>query len=152
MHEPAAEGSTLHALRDLARELPGLVSDRVQLLALELRRAGQAVAQMVVLTVAAAVLLVTAWLALWAGLAVGAVQAGIPWGWALVVVVLVNAVAALLAFRRALRLADRVALPATVRRLTLGPQPGAQTSQASDRPVEAPAAASPPEQHEQFVS
>lgn len=109
------------ALLDLLGELPGLISDRVELLALEVQRAAQSLARMMVLAVAAALMLSTAWLALWAGLAWGAIQAGMPWGWALAAVIALNAGAAFLAMRHALRLARLVALPATVRHLTVQP-------------------------------
>jgi len=109
----------LRALLDLLGELPGLISDRVQLLALEAQRAAQSLARMVMLAVAAAVMLMTAWLALWGGVAMAAYQAGLHWALVLAVVVLVNAGAALLALRLAAQLAKLVALPATVRHLTL---------------------------------
>ena len=108
----------LQPLLDLLGELPGLMSDRVQLLALEVRRAAQALARMMALAAAAALLLTTAWLALWAGLAWAALQAQTPWVVVVVAVVAVNAGAALLALRIAVQLARLVALPATVRHLT----------------------------------
>jgi Putative Actinobacterial Holin-X, holin superfamily III len=123
MDEPRDDGSALTALRDLLGELPGLVSDRVQLLALELKRAARALSHMLALVVVAAVLLCTAWLALWTGLAVAAVQAGLPWGWVLTAVVLINIAAGVLALQRALALSGLVALPATVRRLTASRPP-----------------------------
>jgi hypothetical protein len=55
----------LTSLQGLLRELTGLVSDRVELLSLELQRAGQVLAQIVALIVGAAILGMTAWLALW---------------------------------------------------------------------------------------
>lgn len=109
----------LQALQDLLGELPGLVSDRVQLLALEMQRAAQSLARMMALAVAAALMLTTAWLALWAGLGWAAIQAGMPWGAALAVIIALNAGAALLALQLARRLARLVGLPATVRHLTV---------------------------------
>jgi len=123
MDEPtAADGSVLEIVRELLGELPGLVSDRVQLLALEVRRAARALARMLALAVAAAVLLCTAWLALWAGLALALVQAGWPWPLALALVIVLNVGAAAIALRRAWALSELVGLPATVRRLTQGPR------------------------------
>jgi hypothetical protein len=113
--------SLLDNVKQLLRELPGLVSDRVHLLALELKRSGLALAQMVGLIVAAGVLLCTAWLALWAGIGLALIEAGLAWGWTLVLILLVNLGAAWLAVKRALALARYLALPATLRRLTLGP-------------------------------
>lgn len=117
------DGPTSDSLWDnvklVLRELPGLVSDRVHLLALELKRSGLALAQMVGLVVAAGVLLCTAWLALWTGIGVALVQAGVAWGWTLLLILLINLGAAWLAVKRALALARFLALPATLRRLTL---------------------------------
>ena len=111
--------SWLATLQDLARELPGLVSDRVELLSLELHRAGLALAQIVALIVAAAILGVTAWLALF-GAAVGAmVAAGLPWAGALAIVMLVNLALGWAAVARARTLAPLLRLPATQRHLTL---------------------------------
>ena len=117
---PAPE-SLLDNVKQLLRDLPGLVSDRVHLLALELKRSGLALAQMVGLVVAAGVLLCTAWLALWTGIGIALVQAGLGWGWTLVLILLINLGAAWLAVKRVLALARYLALPATLRRLTLGP-------------------------------
>src|SRR5690349_14980432 len=111
--------SLLDNVKQLLRELPGVVSDRVHLLALELKRSGLALAQMVGLVVAAGVLLCTAWLALWTGIGVALVQAGVAWGWTLLLILLINLGAAWLAVKRALALARFLALPATLRRLTL---------------------------------
>jgi len=116
--------SLLTNVKQLLRELPGLVSDRVHLLALELKRSGLALAQMAGLVVAAGVLLCTAWLALWTGIGIALVQAGLAWGWTLLLILLVNVGAAWLAIKRALALARYLALPATLRRLTLrSPEP-----------------------------
>jgi hypothetical protein len=113
--------SLLDNVKQLLHELPGLVSDRVHLLALELKRSGLALAQMVGLVVAAGVLLCTAWLALWTGIGVALIEAGLAWGWTLVLILLVNLGAAGLAVQGALTLARYLALPATLRRLTFGP-------------------------------
>lgn len=116
-----ASDSLLDNVKQVLRDLPGLVSDRVHLLALELKRSGLALAQMVGLVVAAGVLLCTAWLALWTGIGIALVEAGVAWGWTLVLILLINLAAAWLAVKRALALARYLALPATLRRLTLGP-------------------------------
>ena len=117
---PAREG-WLAGVQSVLRELPGLVSDRVELLSLELQRAGRALAQIVVLVVAAALLGVTAWLALWAGVTIALLQAGLHWALALLAVLALNLVAAALALLRVKRLARLLQLPATRRHLTLSP-------------------------------
>ena len=106
------EGSVLQLLQSLWADLPGLVSDRVHLLAL---------AVMVALVIGAAVLVATAWLALWAGIAAALVEAGLAWGWAFLIVLVLNLGGAALALWRAKSLAHLLTLPATMRRLTVAP-------------------------------
>ena len=135
---PPPQASWLAALQDLARELPGLVTDRLDLLGLELRRAGLALAQIAALVVAAAVLGVTAWLALWAGIAGALVRAGLPWAGALLVVLLLNLAACAALLLRVRGLLPRLALPATRRHLR---PPGAAAP--APFPTEAPSAHGP---------
>lgn len=115
--------SMIGMARALVGELPGLVSDRVHLFALELRRSGVALATLVAWAVAAAVLLTTAWLALWIGVGIGAIRAGWDWGWVVAGIIVLNVVAAMLAVQRARALAPLLTLPATLRHLTLSPSP-----------------------------
>jgi len=111
----------LAVLQRILNGLPGLVSDRVELLSLEMQRAGRALAQIVALLVAAAILGVAAWIAAWGGIALALIEgAGLHWGWALAVVLLCNAAAAWIAVARARQLFPRLTLPATRRHLTLG--------------------------------
>ena len=106
------------AIGALFADLPGLLTDRVHLLALELRRASGALGQMVALGLFAAILFATAWIALWAGLAAGFIALGLAWPWAALVVLGVNLAAAVWAVLRVRALAPLLALPATLRRLT----------------------------------
>lgn len=136
-----AEGeSVLQMLRGLVADLPGLVSDRVHLLSLELRRAGLALGQMVALGIAAAVLGVTGWLALWVGLVAAALHFGMPWGWAWAIVLALNLGGAFLIVKRVLALVHFLKLPATVRRLTVPPPPPVPASldAAAQAPIDAP--------------
>lgn len=137
----------LQLLRALIADLPGLVSDRVHLLALELRRAGHALGMMVALGLAAAVLGVTAWLALWVGLVAAALHFGMPWGWAWVIVLALNLGAAFVAIKRAVALAHYLKLPATMRRLTVPPPPpvpaSLDASAGAGTPVHGPLGAHP---------
>ncbi|HRO60784.1 MAG TPA: phage holin family protein [Burkholderiaceae bacterium] len=114
-------GAILHTLQALLEELPGLVSDRVRLLALELRLAGKSLGTMLVMALAALVFGGTAWVALWVGVVAALVAADLHWAWAVGLVLLVNLAAAAFAVIRALRLVGRLALPATVRHLTRSP-------------------------------
>lgn len=116
---PRPELSFVQALGLVFDNLPGLVSDRVHLLALELRRAGVALGQMVALLVVALIAGLTAWFSIWFGVFVGLDALGMPWGWAAVLVVAVNGVVAWLAVRRATSMTALLKLPATMRSMTL---------------------------------
>ncbi len=99
-------------------DLPGLLTDRVQLLSLELRRASNALGQMVALGLLAAILFATAWITLWVGLAAAFLAVGLAWPWIVLLVLFVNLTAAIWAVLRVKALAPNLALPATLRRLT----------------------------------
>src|SRR5471030_2525975 len=106
------------AVGALLADLPGLLSDRVHLLSLELRRASNALGQMVALGLLAAILFATAWLTLWVGLAAAFLAVGLAWPWIVLLVLFVNLTAAAWAVMRVKALAPLLALPATLRRLT----------------------------------
>jgi len=110
----------LASVQAIWRDLPGLVTDRVELFTLELQRAAGALVQIVALLVAAAILGVTAWLALWAGIAVGLVELGLHWSLSLLAVLALNGVVAWLAIGRLRSLLPLLSLPATRRHLTPG--------------------------------
>jgi hypothetical protein len=115
---PDAVESLPQAIGALFADLPGLLSDRVHLLALELRRASSALGQMVALGLLAAILFATAWIALWVGLAAAFLAVGLAWPWIVLLVLFVNLSAAVWALLRVKALAPLLALPATLRRMT----------------------------------
>ena len=131
----------MEQLHALWRELPGLFSDRVELLSLELQRSVQALAQIVALMVAVAVLGVTAWLLLWAGVIQLLVMAGLPLALALLLAVAVNGLAILLALKRVRGLLPKLALPATRRHLMISPDPTPE--EGPDEPTAAATAGQP---------
>ena len=106
------------AVGALFADLPGLLTDRVHLLALELRRASGALGEMVALGLLAAILFATAWLTLWVGLAAAFLAVGLAWPWVVLLVLFINLSAAIWALLRVKALAPLLALPATLRRLT----------------------------------
>jgi hypothetical protein len=106
------------AIGALFADLPGLLTDRVRLMSLELRRASNALGQMVALGLLAAILTATAWIALWVGLAAACIALGLAWPWVVLLVLFVNLAAAAWAALRIKALAPLLALPATLRRLT----------------------------------
>ena len=142
----APQKGWLDSLQSIWRELPGLLSDRVDLLSLELKRAGRVLAQIVALLVAAAILGVTAWLTLWAGIAVGLVELGLHWSLSLLVVLALNAGVAWLAISRLRTLLPLLRLPATRRHLTPGrtTEPSAPSGPPAPPAPEANAAAASP--------
>lgn len=128
---PPTESLTdqLHALW---RELPGLVSDRVELLSLELHRAAQALAQIVALLVAVAVLGVTVWLVLWGAIIRLLVGAGMPLAAALLLAIALNVLAIMAALLRVRQLLPRLKLPATRRHLMIAPDSHPPSQEAAD--------------------
>lgn len=110
----------VQTLHDLAAALPGLVTDRLELLALELQRASRDIAQIVALVLAAAILGVTAWLALCGGIALALVALGLSWPVGMLAVLLVNLMLGWAAVVRIRRLLAHLGLPATRRHLVFG--------------------------------
>jgi len=106
------------AVAALLADLPGILTDRVRLLSLELRRASNALGQMVALGLLAAILVATAWLAFWVGLAAAFLALGVAWPWIVLLVLFINLSGAAWCVMRVKRLAPLLALPATLRRLT----------------------------------
>lgn len=102
----------------LLRDLPGLLTDRIDLFSLELHRAGLVLRQTILLGVLVAIFAATAWLVLWSGLVALLVEAGLHWSLALGVAWLANVSAGVVAGRRVVRLLPLLKLPATRRHLT----------------------------------
>jgi uncharacterized membrane protein YqjE len=121
--------SLIELVRGMLHDVPGLIGDRVELFSLELHRAGIALVKVLAMTVAAAILGVTAWLAMWSILVGLLMSAG--WHWALAngLVALINLGAALWAVSRARGMMKLLSLPATRQHLTLG-------TGSSNRPAE----------------
>jgi uncharacterized membrane protein YqjE len=118
--EEARHPPWVQSLQELAAAMPGLFSDRLELLALELHRAGGGVLQIVTLVLLAAILGVTAWMALWVGIALELVALGLPSPLAALAVLLVNMLLAWVATMRIHRLVAALGLPATRRHLAFG--------------------------------
>jgi membrane protein implicated in regulation of membrane protease activity len=100
--------------------LPGLLSDRLELLALELHRAGRSLVQIMALVLATAILVTTAWFVLCGGLSMALVAQGLSWPLALLAVLPVNLVLAWAAMSRVRGLLANLGLPATRRHLMFG--------------------------------
>jgi uncharacterized membrane protein YqjE len=115
-----AGDSLLDSVRSIVRELPALVGDRIELLSLELQRAGRALVKVTMLAAGAAILALTAWLALWGVVVAGLMALDWPAPAAYALVVLLNAAAAAWALWRARALLSLLGLPATRRHLMFG--------------------------------
>lgn len=124
MSEDLRSQPWVRTLQDLMAVLPGLVSDRLELLALELHRAGRGMVQIMALVLATAMLGATAWLALCSGLGLTLVALGLSWPLALLAVLLVNLALAWAAVSRVRRLLANLGLPATRRHLVFGAEAG----------------------------
>ncbi|WP_296491850.1 phage holin family protein [Rhodoferax sp.] len=121
------------AFQKVMAELPGLVSDRLELLALELQRAGRSLVQIMALVMATAILGTAAWLALCSGLGLTLVAQGLSWPLALLAVLLVNLALAWAAVSRVRRLLASLGLPATRRHLVFGAKAGTAAGVALNR-------------------
>lgn len=108
----------LEQARALLGDLPGLLTDRVKLFSLELKRAAGALGQMAALGLFAAILVSTAWVALWIGFAAGMIALGLAWPWAALIVFAINVAGAAWCGLRVKALAPLLTLPATLRNLT----------------------------------
>ncbi|MDO9599221.1 MAG: phage holin family protein [Azoarcus sp.] len=125
MSEDLRSQSWARSVQDLMAALPGLVSDRLELLALELHRAARGMVQIMALVVATAILGTTAWLVLCSGLGLTLVALGLSWPLALLAVLLFNLALAWAAVSRARRLLAKLGLPATRRHLVFGAEAAA---------------------------
>lgn len=113
-----APTSWFQEARFLIGDLPGMLTERVRLFSLELRRAVNALGQMAALGILAGIVVATVWFALWAGFAAGMIELGLAWYWAALIVCAINVAAALACALCVKALAPLLTLPSTLRRLT----------------------------------
>ncbi len=113
-----ARQSLFESIGAVLRDLPGLVGDRVDLLSLELHRAGVALASMVAFLVVAAIVGSTGWLALCAAITLLLIERGLPGAAVLFGVMVVNLLIAVWAVSKVRALAPLLKLPATRRQLS----------------------------------
>ncbi|HLT26039.1 MAG TPA: phage holin family protein [Zeimonas sp.] len=121
---PPGTVSLREAVQDLFESLRASVTTRLELVALEGRRAGIALAQMLLVGVLGAILAISAWLvAIW-GITWGLMELGLaPW-LAIVLVVVANLIGAWICVLAVRRLAQRLLFPATLKHLRVGNPPG----------------------------
>ena len=130
MWHAGSEGdrSAMTSLQALLLDLAYLLSARVTLLSLELTRAMRTLALLVGLVLAAAVLAATAWVALWIGISHALIGAGVPQGVTVLLVLVLNASTAVALLLWACSLTHLLALPATMRQLTVHAQQADSTA------------------------
>lgn len=113
---PGAPG-LLENTRALWHDLRGLAHDHLQLAALETQRAGKSLVNMVVYGVAAAILLVSAWLGLMGAGVLWLIAGGLNTSAALLLVAALNIAAAFVLYTMIRRSSQQLRFPATVRSL-----------------------------------
>jgi hypothetical protein len=104
-------------IQSLLREAWMLAQDHILLVVLEAQRATRAVATVVIAGVVAAVLLVTAWLALVASVLCWVVLGDTPWAYALLVVGLIHVAVSVILFAWIRRVASHRIFTALMRQL-----------------------------------
>jgi Putative Actinobacterial Holin-X, holin superfamily III len=114
---PAQSEGVLNALSTVAASAGRLLNDFLTLATLEAKRAALSLMWMLGLGVAAALLGITAWLGLMGALACGVVALGVPWGLALVIVAVLNLVAAFMIIRKCTSMSTDLLFPATRRQI-----------------------------------
>lgn len=107
----------LETFKGIWREIPGLISDRVELLSAELQRAGLALLHIVVLGMVLSVLGITLWAMLWCLVVVGLAVMGLHWMAALLIALVVQLALVAWAVHRVKSLLPLLRLPATRRRM-----------------------------------
>jgi hypothetical protein len=111
----------LEGLFDTFASARRVISDFLELLSLECRRAGIALVWMVGCGVVAAILFVTAWLGAMAALALWAVSLGIPWTTAVAAIAVANLLAAAIVTYVCTRMSRELLFAATRRQLEAKP-------------------------------
>jgi uncharacterized membrane protein YqjE len=113
----ASDPGLLENAQALWHELRGLAHDHLQLAALETQRAGKSLVNMVVCAVAAAILLVSAWMGLMGAGALWLIASGLNASLALLLVAALNIAAAFVLVTMIRRSSHQLRFPATVRSL-----------------------------------
>ncbi|MBA4263955.1 MAG: hypothetical protein C0453_02640 [Comamonadaceae bacterium] len=135
----AAPESIVDTFKGILRELPGLLSDRIELLSVELHRAGLALLHVVMLGMAVAVIGMTAWFMLWVLFIAGLAMLGLHWITALLIGLIVQLALLVWVVHRVKALLPLLQLPATRRRLMFSPaSANASAPQAPPASVNAP--------------
>ena len=135
-HGPTGDDlSVLAAVRSLISEASSLAHDHLHLAVLEAQRAGRDLVRAVIAGILAAVLAVTAWLALVAAGVAWWVDSGASWALALVVAAIINVVVAVGLVLWIRKLGQQLMFAVTLRWLRPGHRESQPASAAPARPV-----------------
>ncbi|MDT3678577.1 MAG: phage holin family protein [Burkholderiaceae bacterium] len=139
---PPSTVSLREAVYDLFESLRAALTTRLELVALEGRRAGIALAQMLLVGVLGAILGISAWLvAIW-GITWGLMALGLaPW-LAIILVIVANLIGAWICVMAVKKLAQRLLFPATLKHLHVRNPPGASSLPEESRDATASTTAS----------
>ena len=111
----AANDGVLNSAKNLWRDFSALAKDHLELALLETQRAGQSAVKMLIYAVAAALLLVTAWLGLLAAMVIGLAELGLHAGFGVLIVVALNLLGAFVLYRMIHSSSVNLGFPATRR-------------------------------------
>ena len=111
----AANDGVLDSARSLWRDLTAQAKDHLELALLETQRAGKSAVSMLIYAVAAALLLVTAWLGLLAAIVIGLAELGLHAGFGVLIVVGLNLIGAFVLYRMIRSASENLGFPATIR-------------------------------------
>ena len=116
-HGEAANDGVLDSAQALWRDATAHLKDHIELALLETQRAGKSVVNMLIYAIAAALLLVTAWLGVLAALVVGLAVIGLHPGWGILIVVGLNLGGVFALYLMIRSNSENLRFPATVRSL-----------------------------------
>ena len=111
----AANDGVLDSAQALWRDFTALAKDHLELALLETQRAGKSAVNMLVYAIGAALLLVTAWLALLAAIVLGLAELGLHPAFGALIVVGLNVAGAYVLYRMIRKDSENLRFPATVR-------------------------------------
>ena len=116
-HGEAANDGVLDSAQALWRDVTAHLKDHIELALLETQRAGKSAVNMLIYAIAAALLLVTAWLGALAALVVGMAASGLHPGWGILIVVGLNLGGVFTLYLMIRSHSENLRFPATVRSL-----------------------------------
>lgn len=134
----AANDGVLDSAKSLWRDLTAQAKDHLELALLETQRAGKSAVSMLIYAVAAALLLVTAWLGLLAAIVIGLAELGLHAGFGVLIVVAMNLIGAFVLYRMIRSASADLGFPATIRSFRRREHAPANASPSADPAMKSP--------------